>query len=200
MSDELNIHQRMLKASGMIEKLSKDGQCKIGNGGFKYTSHDAYVEAVRPVLIECGIYVNFKIVNGNMVAMFHNVDDPTDSIESVMPMIIQRTDDPKALGASASYNKKYILALNLMISTGEDVDITEEHTRNQKAAEKAAKEAEALKANGAQLVNDLGLSQDDKNRLWNESGRDLKAYVSELERMADQVAADEAKEMEGAGQ
>jgi len=202
MSEE-NIYQRLSKASGMCEKLAKDGECKIGGGGYKFTSHDAYVAMVRPILIKCGIGMSFdtKTEDGmiKVNANFVNIDDVSQYVQSTVAVPLQRRD-PQAVGAALSYAKKYILALNLMIETGDDADSTQEHTRNQQAQTKAQKEHDDPMAKGKQLVTDLGLSDDDKNRLWLESGKDLAVYVGELEEMAQRVANDEAKELEGAGQ
>ena len=198
MSEE-NIYQRLSKASGMCEKLAKDNQ----GHNYKYVSHDQYVAMVRPILTECGIHVVFGAsTEGGLVdvkSIWINVDHPEQTFESRTQVPLQRKD-PQAVGAALSYAKKYILALNLMIETGDDADSTQEHTRNQQAQTKAQKEQADLMAKGKQLVTDLGLSDDDKNRLWLESGKDLAVYVGELEEMAQRVANDEAKELEGAGQ
>ncbi len=202
MSEE-NIYQRLSKASGMCEKLAKANECNTGKQRYMYVSHDQYVAMIRPILIECGIVTTWdtELKDGAILVTgtFTSLDAPNDRIVSTIPIVPSRRD-PAAFGAALSYAKKYCLALNLMVETGDDCDSTEEHTRNQQAQTKAQKEQADLMAKGKQLVTDLGLSDDDKNRLWLESGKDLAVYVGELEEMAQRVANDEAKELEGAGQ
>ena len=118
MSESMNIYQRLSKASGMCEKLAKEGKCVMPKGGkYSYVSHDQYVAMVRPILIECGVYVAFSADGDNLVATFRNMDEPEEFIQSMVPMVVTRRD-PQAVGAALSYAKKYILALNLMIVTG----------------------------------------------------------------------------------
>lgn len=122
-ASEMNIYQRLSKASGMCEKLAKENKAH----NYNYASHDQYVAMCRPILNECGICVTFDSeINEacDMVTVrskFVNIDYPDNFTESSVTVPMQRKD-PQGMGAVLSYGKKYILALNLMIETGDDAD------------------------------------------------------------------------------
>ena len=133
------LSQRLWAAQGNVSMVEKDGFNK--GLGKPYTSHDAYMEAARPILNEQGVIAVFNqltcvvgkgsiLVECELVLM--SSDDKTDFI-SVKAYHLQpamgkdkQTKEPyftgKEMGAAYSYCAKYLIAKSLMMSSGEDLD------------------------------------------------------------------------------
>lgn len=145
---ELNIYQKMLRATEKISKVAKNLSVEIGkNSSYKAVSEADVLEAVKPVEIELGIYsypIKREIVetqvletvkeyNGTrteskqlfmrleVTYRFINVHNPTEYIDITTYGDGVDSQD-KAPGKAMTYADKYALLKAYKIQTGEDPD------------------------------------------------------------------------------
>lgn len=145
---DLNIYQKMLKATEKINKVAKNLKVEIGKtSSYKAVSEADVLEAVKPVEIELGIYsypVKREIIdtqvldivkeyNGNrsegkqlfmrleVTYRFVNVHNPKEFVDITTYGDGVDSQD-KAPGKAMTYADKYALLKAYKIQTGEDPD------------------------------------------------------------------------------
>jgi hypothetical protein len=132
----LNIHQRLLAAMKEIGYIQKDGYNSFSK--YKYVTHDAVAEHVRPALVNNGILAVSSIIEAVwpegketakgkdnnvcricMQTKFINTDKPDDFVEVQFWGEAADTGD-KAIFKAISGVKKYILTNTFQLATGDD--------------------------------------------------------------------------------
>lgn len=132
----LSIHQRLLAAMKECGYVQKDGYNSFSK--YKYVTHDAVVEHVRPALINNGIIAITRMLEVEwpeggttnagkannlcrvkMEVTFTNTDDPADVIVVAYWGEAADTGD-KAIFKAISGAKKYIFTNTFMLATGDD--------------------------------------------------------------------------------
>lgn len=142
--NNLNIYQRMLKATEEIGVVAKNLNVEIGKGkGYKAVSERDIIDAVKPIETKHGIYSypisRTVIENGvienerngyvtknmylrlEVVYRFVNVDNPNEFVEITTYGDGLDSGD-KATGKAMTYADKYALMKAYKISTGDDTD------------------------------------------------------------------------------
>ncbi len=157
-----SIGQRILAAQGDVHILEKESFNE--HARYNYVSHDAYMEAARPILNEHGIVPSFNqlscvIGTGAVLVecelLLINADDIADVIASkayhLQPFQGKDAARPngKETGAAYSYCAKYLISKALMMSSGEDIDADEDEKGNRKPAPKPKAKAPKPKAKAA---------------------------------------------------
>jgi len=212
---ELNIYQKMLKATEKINKVAKNLKVGVGQSQYKAVGEADVLEAVKPVEIELGIYsfpVSRKVIDTNVftvkseyqgkvternniflrletVYRFVNVDNPTDFIDITTYGDGFDAQD-KATGKAMTYSDKYALLKAYKIETGEDTDQhISEPISKVKPAPKEVKEVPATDEQVADIKELIDLTGADTEAL-------LKHYeVSSLSMMTDIKANDCIKKL-----
>lgn len=145
---QLNIYQKMLKATELIERVKKNLKVEMGKGGsYKAVGEGDVLAAVKPVEIELGIYsypfdrsvietqtlTVIKEYNGNKtesnqlfmrietIYRFVNVNDPKDYLD-IKSYGDGVDSQDKAPGKAMTYADKYALLKGYKIETGDDPD------------------------------------------------------------------------------
>ena len=129
------IWSRMAKVMGDVKKLEKGRTSPDSAGGYRYASHDDFVEMLRPLLVKHKIALHASMApdppkdGWATLVLFFVCADP-DTADATAPSYWHvRIPDQlreKGVGAAISYAKKYALAMTFLIATGEDLDATEE--------------------------------------------------------------------------
>lgn len=143
-NNNLNIYQRMSKATALIQTVSKNLTVETTKGkGYKAVSERDILDAVKPIEIECGIYSypaareilesqtletesQYGIRTSFMtriktVYRFVNIDNPSEFIETTTFAEGIDSQD-KGSGKGMTYGDKYALMKAYKISTGDDPD------------------------------------------------------------------------------
>lgn len=141
MIEHKNIHEALLAVMQDIGYVQKDGHMK--HGDYKYASESAFIQAVRPKLIEHGIIVypagsssynfardTYETKSGGSMNMtlirqgykFVHVPSSTEIYVQTFGMGADAGD--KASGKAMTNALKYALRQTLLIETGDDPDYT----------------------------------------------------------------------------
>lgn len=144
---ELNIYQKMLKATEQIGRVAKNLSVDMGKNSYKAVSEKDVLEAVKPIEIELGIYsypLSRKVIETNVLTTsktynnetkesnqlfmrietiyrFINVDNPSEYIDVTTYGDGVDSQD-KAPGKAMTYADKYALLKAYKIETGDDPD------------------------------------------------------------------------------
>lgn len=130
---KLTIHQRIHAVMMDTGHLEKDGEVKIGGGGYGYISHDAVTAHIRPSFINNGVMVIPTVddtkKDGNrteltVLTKFVNVDKPDDFIEVKTIGYGVDTSD-KGPGKALSYAVKYAYLKVLMLNSADDIEASD---------------------------------------------------------------------------
>lgn len=123
--------QRLNAVMRDVSYVQKDHDLQFGGGrSRKVVTHDAVTAAVRPALVEHGVYYypfsiqreqSGKVTIIDMVIRFVNVDDKDDYLDVPTCGYGVDTGD-KGPGMAMSYAVKYALLKALGLETGEDAD------------------------------------------------------------------------------
>lgn len=133
MSDKTEVPMTLLQRLNAVMRdvsyVQKDKQIEVGKG-YMVVTHDKVTAAVRPALVEHGVYYYpHKLEhqqNGNRTEMsitvrFINIDNAEDFID--VPCLGYGIDQgDKGPGKAMSYAVKYALLKALGLETGEDAD------------------------------------------------------------------------------
>ena len=176
---QLNIYQKMLKATEKINKVAKNLKVEIGkSSSYKAVSEADVLEAVKPVEIELGIYsypVNREIIetqvldtvkeyNGTrneskqlfmrleVTYRFVNIDNPQDYLDITTYGDGVDSQD-KAPGKAMTYADKYALLKAYKIETGDDPD--KEASGELKATQKQTKTISKATANQIETMKKM---------------------------------------------
>ena len=176
---QLNIYQKMLKATEKINKVAKKLKVEIGkSSSYKAVSEADVLEAVKPVEIELGIYsypVNREIIetqvldtvkeyNGTrneskqlfmrleVTYRFVNIDNPQDYLDITTYGDGVDSQD-KAPGKAMTYADKYALLKAYKIETGDDPD--KEASGELKATQKQTKTISKATANQIETMKKM---------------------------------------------
>jgi len=144
---ELNIYQKMLKATEQIGRVAKNLSVDMGKNSYKAVSEKDVLEAVKPIEIELGIYsfpLSRKVIETNVLTTsktynnetkesnqlfmrletiyrFINVDNPSEYVDVTTYGDGVDSQD-KAPGKAMTYADKYALLKAYKIETGDDPD------------------------------------------------------------------------------
>ena len=132
----LSIHQRLLAAMKECGYVQKDGYNSFSK--YKYVTHDAVVEHVRPALLNNGVIALTRmsevewpeggttnagktnnLCRVKMEVEFVNTDNPADAVTVAYWGEAADTGD-KAIFKAISGAKKYIFTNTFMLATGDD--------------------------------------------------------------------------------
>ncbi len=124
--EKLNIYQKILKITEDVGAVQKEE--KKVNNQYKFVSHEAVTDAIRPLLIKYGVTAIPTVVNhtqdGNncileVMVTFTNVEKPDDSI-TVHGIGYGVDPQDKGPGKSFSFAVKYIYMKVFNLSSGDD--------------------------------------------------------------------------------
>jgi len=147
MNQQMNIFQKMLKATESIERVAKNLKVEMGKGSYKAVGEGDVLAAVKPIEVELGIYsypcdrnivetqvlTTVKDYNGNKTESnqlfmrlettyrFVNVNNPTEFID-IKTYGDGVDSQDKAPGKAMTYADKYALLKAYKIETGDDPD------------------------------------------------------------------------------
>lgn len=143
----MNIYEKMLKATELINKVAKNLKVGVGQSQYKAVGEADVLEAVKPVEIEVGIYsfpFSRKVIETNVFTTTSEYNGKTTEkttlflrIETVYRFINTEKPDEfidittygdgvdsqdKAVGKAMTYSDKYALLKAYKIETGDDPD------------------------------------------------------------------------------
>lgn len=111
----MKIYGKLLEAKKQIGKVSKNSK----NPHFKNTYADinALIEAVEPILLECGLVLLQPIENGKVITKVIDIDTG-ESIESTMEL--PTLSNPQQMGSAITYYRRYTLQSLLSLQAEDD--------------------------------------------------------------------------------
>jgi hypothetical protein len=111
----MKIYGKLLEAKKQIGKVSKNAK----NPHFKNTYADinALIEAVEPILLECGLVLLQPIVNGKVITQIIDVESG-EKIESIIELSSNLTS--QALGSQITYYRRYSLQSLMSLQADDD--------------------------------------------------------------------------------
>jgi len=212
---ELNIYQKMSKATEKINKVAKNLKVGVGQSQYKAVGEADVLEAVKPIEVELGIYsypfsrkviatdiftskseYQGKVTERNSIFLrietvyrFVNIDNPTDFIDITTYGDGFDAQD-KATGKAMTYSDKYALLKAYKIETGEDLDQKASEPISKKPVEKAVENELPATDDQVKNIKDLIIH----------TGADTEALlahyeVSSLDMMTDSKAKDCIKKL-----
>lgn len=153
--EQLNIYQKMLKATEEIQTVAKNLQVGTGKSSYKAVGEADVLEAVKPIEFKYGIYsyplqreiietavleneaidynTKERITKKNLfmrlrtIYRFINTDNPQEYID-ITSYGDGLDNADKATGKAMTYSDKYALMKAYKITTGDDPDQTESPT------------------------------------------------------------------------
>jgi hypothetical protein len=146
-----NLYQRMLSVADEAGPIVKDVSVTGFGGGYKGTSHDAVVQAVRNACVKHGVMVLPSVVEFvetevtftkggtaykitvTMDTTFINADDGADRFTTRTVGIGVDSQD-KGPGKAMSYAKKYALMMAFLMTTGDNDEERQDDQYTQKRA------------------------------------------------------------------
>lgn len=142
MTDHKNIYEAIFAVMGEVGYVQKDGKITKG-ANYKFASEGAFIQALRPVMMEHGIivfpastnvpnfqYSNYETKSGtgmNMVLIrqgYRFVHAPSSTEIFVQTFGMGADSGDKASGKAMTNAFKYALRQTFMIETGDDPDET----------------------------------------------------------------------------
>lgn len=117
-----NILLSLAKFQSLIKPITKDANNPFYKS--KYATLDGIQEHIKPILIECGLVIIQRNIN-NESGLYVETEvyhvDTAESIKSIFPIIVQKSD-AQSYGSAVSYAKRYSLSglLNLTIQDEDD--------------------------------------------------------------------------------
>jgi hypothetical protein len=149
---QLNIHQRMLAIVADMGHVGKGSTVNITkSASYKYTSHDAVTNAVKPLLVKHGVCVipsvESVVQDGNRTEMhvvidFVNSDDPADKIAVASYGHGVDTSD-KGPGKAYSYAYKYAMMKVFAMDVGPEGDNEAHDVQHESQADREAAQERA---------------------------------------------------------
>jgi hypothetical protein len=111
----MKIYGKLLEAKKQIGKVSK----KSTNPHFKNTYADinALIEAVEPILLECGLVLLQPIESGKVITKVIDIDTG-EAIESTMEL--PTLSNPQQMGSAITYYRRYTLQSLLSLQAEDD--------------------------------------------------------------------------------
>jgi hypothetical protein len=111
----MKIYSKLLEAKKQIGKVSK----KSTNPHFKNTYADinALIEAVEPILLECGLVLLQPIECGKVITKVIDIDTG-EAIESTMEL--PTLSNPQQMGSAITYYRRYTLQSLLSLQAEDD--------------------------------------------------------------------------------
>jgi len=126
------LNPQPMKATGIQKSLSKfqqtvgkidlDGVVKTKSYEFRYATLGNIIDKIRPAMKEAGMGYTQIIESDKIVTEIFSTEDGT-SKTSTMPIAVSA--DPKQVGASITYYRRYALVAMLGIAGEEDKDAPE---------------------------------------------------------------------------
>jgi hypothetical protein len=111
----MKIYGKLLEAKKQIGKVSKNAK----NPHFKNTYADinALIEAVEPILLECGLVLLQPIESGKVITKVIDIDTG-EAIESTMEL--PTLSNPQQMGSAITYYRRYTLQSLLSLQAEDD--------------------------------------------------------------------------------
>lgn len=157
----MNIYQKINEVMKQVTYVQKDKAVSGGGQSYKAVTHDQVVSVARASMVEAGILIVPKQVEGSLLIkrdvdagvkmhlytgtykiLFVNVDDPKDFISTTVQAHAADNGD-KAPGKALTYATKAAVLKVLWLETGEDEESREE--QREKQAPITPEQAESLK-------------------------------------------------------
>lgn len=119
----------LTKAQKAFKPISRDREVRVqtktgGSYTFKYATLDEILGAVRPALIECGLFVTQGIIErrNGLAIETRLVHSSGEWLGNVTPMIVASNANNQELGSAQSYARRYGISALLCIAVDEDDD------------------------------------------------------------------------------
>ncbi|PSL41744.1 ERF superfamily protein [Salsuginibacillus halophilus] len=145
MSEEMNIHQKLVEIRKSIDTFTKDTK----GHQYEYVSGSQVLSKIKGKMDELGVLLEPEVkqvqhdttgkspvVHGEMVYTWVNADKPDDRIEKKWMLFGQQADVSKAFGSALTYSERYFLLKYFGIPTDDDDPDTQQQpkkaTDNQK--------------------------------------------------------------------
>jgi ERF superfamily len=117
---QANLAKALFLAWGKFPAIEKKKDGQAGHRQFKYAPFDAILDAVKPVLIECGLMLTQGTDGHNLVT---RLDHPASGEwrETMMPMNAEHAN-MQSYGIEMTYRRRYAAVAMLGIVTEDDTD------------------------------------------------------------------------------
>ena len=125
-----NFTQSMFQFQQKVQKIKKDSK----NPHFKstYASLANILDAVMPVLTECGILVTQAPMGGVLITRLTHFESG-EYIECEHDLVMKDPNNPQAIGSAMSYARRYSLTSMLVLNIDDDDAVAASTVPSQKA-------------------------------------------------------------------
>ena len=121
MSEPSSIHTALLEAKRHMSAPSKNRKAVYG----RYADLEAILQAVEPPLADQGLVITqHGEFNGEIPVLVTRLThtEVNESIESVLPLLTKKPNDPQALGSAITYARRYGITALLSVVADDDDD------------------------------------------------------------------------------
>ena len=115
----------LAKFQANAPKIDLDGEVKFKDVAFKYATLGNILTTIRPAMGEAGLSITQPIVDG----VLHTFVIAPDGSSLHAAMTLPQTNDPKQLGGTITYYRRYMATSMLGLSGEKDMDAPEVVTK-----------------------------------------------------------------------
>ena len=116
------IYPALAKFQELVEKIDQNGEVKLPSYSFKYATLSNILDKIKPAMKEAKLGYTQYVKESSLITKVFSAEDGS-CVESVMPIPVG--GDPKNVGGSITYFRRYCLTAMLGIAGEEDKDAPE---------------------------------------------------------------------------
>ena len=117
------IYPALAKFQELVEKIDLNGEVKLPSYSFKYATLSNILDKIKPAMKEAKLGYTQYVKESSLITKVFSAEDGS-CVESVMPIPVG--GDPKNVGGSITYFRRYCLTAMLGIAGEEDKDAPED--------------------------------------------------------------------------